>query len=77
MNIPPDDAFKGRALGHETQRQQYERRLEERLREAIQPLLRFGVPFEDAMSAAVVIHRVSLLCGYDRALKMIAKGQHS
>lgn len=73
MNIPPSDAAVGRDKGHETQRRQYEERLEERLREAVQPLLRYGVPMDDAMCVAVVIHRISLLCGYDRALRMLRK----
>jgi hypothetical protein len=73
VNIPPESAAEGCAKGHETQRQQYEARLESRLREAIQPLLRFGVPIEDAMCVAITIHRVSLLCGYDRAIKKFEK----
>jgi hypothetical protein len=71
VNIPPEAAQDGRARGHATQRQLYEERLEARLREAVQPLLRFGVPLDDAMCVAITIHRVSLLCGYDRALKQV------
>ena len=73
MNIPPEAAVVGRANGHASQRRQYEERLEARLREAVQPLLRYGVPLDDAMCVAVVIHRISLLCGYDRALRMLGK----
>jgi hypothetical protein len=73
VNIPPEAAQDGRARGHATQRQLYEERLEARLREAVQPLLRFGVPLDDAMCVAITIHRVSLLCGYDRAIKKFEK----